>query len=337
MPDDQSMQPYDPYQTHPQYPQQPAYPEYQQGMPFQQPMAPQPTYGYPDPSTQQMPYGTAPAPAYGMVAPKKKPSGGMMAAIIGGTSVIALVVGIAMGVSGNYPERFKETLKQYQDEKTQQGDGKTDGQDGKSDDQGDKTQKPDGQDADDQGTLQASGTGIGNVSKVPIAEGKFTVEGKEYMLLQSTAADFLADGWQLSDYDKEQADADGNLMVAPDDDQFLVFLEKPEYDTSLSLFLRNSTEQPVNYDQCLIESIIVDRLMPDESAPSLVIPGDVKVGMSKDEVIAVYGEPQDIYSNKMNGFLYESVIYSETEEGTGVNAGFTFNDGILTEINYGIY
>lgn len=71
-----------------------------------------------------------------------------------------------------------------------------------------------------------------------------------------------------------------------------VFLNNPNYSEGiLAVGFTNTTDSTVGMDDCVVWS--VELSAKDANAPEIVLPGDVRFGMTLDEIKAIYGEPTE--------------------------------------------
>lgn len=77
----------------------------------------------------------------------------------------------------------------------------------------------------------------------------------------------------------------------------MVFFED-EKGNYLMVDLINQTEDPQKIVDCEIGGIYVDSWETEDGSLKVVFPGGVQIGMSKEDLVAAYGEPADVYDGE---------------------------------------
>lgn len=88
----------------------------------------------------------------------------------------------------------------------------------------------------------------------------------------------------------------------------------------------NTTDGPLEVKDCLVGGIIVDSYDLEEGGLTVIFPGGIQIGSSQDDVLAAYGDADDVYEDEEYGNTYywyaeDSYLNGcniETEAGTGL-------------------
>lgn len=292
---------------------------YPQGYaPGNQLQQPQPQYGgYPQ---GQAPMGPG-MPPYGMPPqPRKGLGGGAIAAIvIGGVALLGGLAWLVFGMprnAGTDPTRPVPM--------SQPGGNATNAQADPA--QGDASATPgDGSssatsgDADAQPGTQAPATN----ASTEWQSGRITINGNAFTLHKSTYDDLVNAGWHLDDMTTETLDSmyHGEFILNPS--QTSAGLSMRFMNDSLGGFDALSVEfvnlgsSAVDFRQCAISGIYVDAAFMGggQVAPEVTVEGGGSLGMTLDEIAAIYGEPYDSYrSDSYASLSYRSEDYSHMLE-----------------------
>lgn len=84
-----------------------------------------------------------------------------------------------------------------------------------------------------------------------------------------------------------------DYMVNPGEYE-IAFMENEE-DNYIMVDMINDTDEAVKIVDCKVGSIYVDSWATADGDITFVLPGGVQIGMSKDDMLAAYGEPDDLY------------------------------------------
>ncbi|MGN0621215.1 MAG: hypothetical protein ACI4I9_05045 [Porcipelethomonas sp.] len=125
------------------------------------------------------------------------------------------------------------------------------------------------------------------LANVPWTDMKFMFDGTVYTL-DIRYSDMVSAGWSFnaSAYGLESFSIEPGVLLAKS-----INLEKEGYPQNVfSVGLTNRGSSPVGIEDSIIWAAGIScKDIPD--CPETVLPGDVKFGMSLDEIKAVYGEP----------------------------------------------
>jgi hypothetical protein len=137
--------------------------------------------------------------------------------------------------------------------------------------------------------------------------------------------DLINNGWKFED----SRYANGYTLNSMDTTSGTITLIKDGIDGTLWIGARNPSDSAIDILDSDVWSLSYDAFLAKNPANFMLSSG-AKLGMSVDEVKALYGEPQDSYT----GTGYEALTYgSSWEDGyDGKIVDFNFTDGVLTEI-----
>ena len=317
-------------------------PQPRQGMPQpQQPPVqgiPQPQPGYPYggyPQGQQPPMGEMPQYGYPEGQPPKKGLG--IGAIIGiVVGAVALVGIVLMLVVIPMIGRNDDTLGD-QDDTTTTTPAPTD--DSGTGDATDATQDAGTSDATDNPTdgtespapsVAPSGVAVDiNNLADDWTLGEVNLAGQGYQLFESTYGDLVANGWALSEFSRDEiVQNSGSLIINAGQWETFTF-ENPTFpDCSLTVGLGNTGSAPINYDQCVITYLAgrapySDGKVAYDKVYDFVVSKGIKFGMTDQEVLAAFGQPDDhgsVYEDTDSG--YKSIKYVVIGDGKAFQRGY---------------
>lgn len=69
-------------------------------------------------------------------------------------------------------------------------------------------------------------------------------------------------------------------------------------DNEVMIELSNSSDEPKALGECLVTGIDVDDYSIDNGGVTVIFPGGIQIGMTKDAVIEKYGETDDVYEGE---------------------------------------
>jgi len=129
------------------------------------------------------------------------------------------------------------------------------------------------------------------------------LDGKIYAL-PAPFSEFAANGWEI-----EEAKASGNVdssdeSLSPGSLSNPAMIKKGEQ-TLLVTFVNNYDDDRILPD-CDIASISTTNDSSGQGSPIIVFPGNIKIGSSEENVLALYGEPTDTYEYADFNLLYYS-------------------------------
>lgn len=166
-------------------------------------------------------------------------------------------------------------------------------------------------DNDTDGDSQSNGDAVLD-KKLEIAKGNFKIDGKSYQL-QSRANVLEEDGWV---FDTEYNDSD---MIPAEDYEIVSFSKDDKY---ISLYVFNESGEEKSYKECGLAGVY----NTDMEAAVLELDSGIKVGSSYEDVVAVLGEPEDVYEDEN----YKSLDYvSASGE---ISLEISFYDNIVSSI-----
>lgn len=145
-----------------------------------------------------------------------------------------------------------------------------------------------------------------------IAKGNFKIDGKSYQLKEGIDA-LEGEGWV---FDTEYNDSD---MIPAEDYEVLFFTKN---DKSISLYIVNEASEEKSYKECSMYGVYDS----DTESSSLELDGGIKIGSSYDDVVAAFGEPEDIYEDGD----YKSLDYVSASG--DVSLEISFNENIVSSI-----
>lgn len=326
----------------------------QQPYGYPDPSMPQPQpYGYPDPSMPQPQPGM---PPYG-TPPKKKGLGvGAIIAIVAGVVVVAVVVGFLVlgnkgnsGNNGNNGNSGQTSGQTSGSSSSQTSSSQTSGSQTSS---AEPTQQTGGQ--SQQATQDPASGSQGQQSTsdpapapapAPAASaapasndwlsGEFTLDGQSFTLLRSGYRDIEASGWVLDERTQATLDKQygGSYVLNPGEGiiSSLDLVKGNEGGASVTVANLDSAVKDVR--DCTLRSITVSTPLSysKQSAPAFVVAGGGTLGMTIDQVTAIYGQPKPDNIYQSDGFA----IYTyDVENDYMKQLRFQFSDGVVDEIEY---
>lgn len=100
--------------------------------------------------------------------------------------------------------------------------------------------------------------------------------------------DLEAIGFQL-----DTGDTSAEYMVNPDEYELAFFND--QYGHSIMFDMINETDAALKIVDCKVGGIYIDEYDVEDGNLSVIFPGNVQIGSTKDEVLAAYGEASDVY------------------------------------------
>lgn len=148
--------------------------------------------------------------------------------------------------------------------------------------------------------------------KLEIAKGNFKIDGKSYQL-KSLANVLEEDGWV---FDTEYNDSD---MIPAEGYEIISFTKDDKF---ISLYVLNESDGEKSYKECDLAGVYNTDMEP----AVLELDGGIKIGSSYEDVVAVLGEPEDIYESDD----YKSLDYQSASG--EVRLEIDFGDNIVSGI-----
>lgn len=331
---------------------QEGYPQPTQGMP-QQPMG-QP-YGQPEmPMPEQG--GMIPPqemPQYGMptqeMAPQKQKKGlggGAVAAIVVATLAVGLLIGfLIFGVLGkkdstDTPTDTETTSTQTADNTTSSTSGTTASM--TSQPASTETSAPAGAEAlaesapaapqDEQAAPAAEPVAADAPASNDWLSGEFVLDGQQFFLMQSGFHDLENAGWHLNEQSQDMINSEygGTYMLNANKNSTGLFMRK-DSKAGVAICTVNLSNSAQDFSEGLLSSISVTQQgsYSNRETPSFIVAGGGALGMTIDEITALYGEPSSTsvssdsatYRYEPRGDMYKKLV-------------FYFNNGVVYEIDY---
>lgn len=150
----------------------------------------------------------------------------------------------------------------------------------------------------------------------------YTVQINDTVLtLPCAAADLEAVGLYMDTDDTPES-----YVINPDEYAFTYFLDQNGNEICVDFV--NLGEEAKTIKECIVGGISVDDYLFEDETLTVIFPGGIKIGSTKDEVLAAFGKPDDEYENEG----YSS--YSWYSEESYYNCfDLTFSDDVVTGIN----
>lgn len=201
-------------------------------------------------------------------------------------------------------------------------DEKTDDDDKKSEDEEDDDEKPSDEDEkkDDDEKKPSSILGTSDLSD-NLFDYQFSIDGVVYTL-PMWYSDFEALGWEY--------DGDEEYMLASEDYDYDIF-EKDG--TELWVHVTNYSINATQVKDCIVTGVEFEWDEIDEDAV-VIFPQNIQLNSStKDDIIAAYGESDDIYEGSYKTYYY---YYGDDEYSYSHNVTFSFDNetGMLDCVEY---
>ena len=159
--------------------------------------------------------------------------------------------------------------------------------------------------------------------------GKFVMDGSEYQLLKTKVSDLAASGWKPGDDIDDTQWIMGRNLVARK--STIVALKNPDYGANLEVWVANQTDADMPVDDCPITAIYVEATKGvtsgsfangdfeahvfDASFPSLTIAGGAHLGMSYEDYVSAYGNPDKVEKKDTGGKPTTYTDHFKTEGG----------------------
>ena len=132
---------------------------------------------------------------------------------------------------------------------------------------------------------------------------QFSLDGKVYTL-PCEFKELQDNGWEIEDYTED-------FKLAPNQYSIGTYITKDGI--SLSTGFINFSKNEVTLDQCSIGEISIDEYLEDKHADFSIAKG-IKVGSTRDEVKAAFGEPTESYEgDSTDDYTYSTDIYVEAK------------------------
>lgn len=142
------------------------------------------------------------------------------------------------------------------------------------------------EDADDATEEKAPVAASGKLGKT---WDTYTVQLNDKVItLPCEMKDLEAIGFQLDTGDKA-----ADYMVNPDEYELAFFND--QYGHSIMFDMVNDTDSAQKIVDCKVGGIYVDSYDMEDGRLSVIFPGNVQIGTTKDDVVAAYGEASDVY------------------------------------------
>lgn len=139
----------------------------------------------------------------------------------------------------------------------------------------------------------------------------FQFDGNEYTL-PFAYSEIAASGWtfDMADYGYEN----GYVLNPGQTESMSIELENPSYDyVWVTVGFVNESDSVKDITECSINSFSYSYYGEgDDAYPDMAISGGVSLGMSKDEVLSIMGDADDVYdSDGYSSYYYETEDYSK--------------------------
>lgn len=110
----------------------------------------------------------------------------------------------------------------------------------------------------------------------------------------------------------------------------LAWFESPEGD-SIMVDMINKGSEPKEIKDCLVGSVYVDNYNMEEGDLTVIFPGGIQIGTSEDDLLAAYGEADDVYEDAEYGNSY--YWYGDDLFVSGFNASTDPETGLIVSLN----
>lgn len=132
---------------------------------------------------------------------------------------------------------------------------------------------------------------------------QFSLDGKVYTL-PCEFKELQDNGWEIEDYTED-------FKLAPNQYSIGTYITKDGI--SLSTGFINFSKNEVTLDQCSIGEISIDEYLEDKHADFSIAKG-IKVGSTREDVKAAFGEPTESYEgDSTDDYTYSTDIYVEAK------------------------
>jgi flagellar basal body-associated protein FliL len=184
-------------------------------------------------------------------------------------------------------------------------------------------------------------TSVTNTANVDITSGEISINSKSYVIPFKYSEIKDEYSFNVTDYSNGDTEYDENYVLNQGNEIYGITLDSvknPDSYLYLSVHLCNPTSEILTIYDAYINNIscYTDSRYPDD--PVIVVPGGGTWNMTQEEVVAIYGTPEDDNLYVSEDEDYASYTYEQIDESNRYwTLRFIFSGNKVTDIDYYYY